>query len=124
MSAIVQENLPFIAVEFTQSAEPSSISLPGLKVGDTLIALNFSGGDSHSPLGGHGWFEGIVTVDDELQQKASTTAPASFRALFVRLSPKSEAEPEADDVKDAVGNTAPTSDHPETTEQPPEGDLK
>lgn len=122
MTANVQENLPFIAVEFAQLAEAGSIDAPGLKVGDTLIALNFAGDVSHPSLSGHGWFEGIVTVDSELQQKAATTDPTAFRALFVRFSPKSEAEPEAE--KDVLDTADLIPEHPETPQQPPEGDLK
>ena len=98
MSASLEARLPFISVEFTQEAASGPVKIPGLKVGDILIALNYLGRDDGHALQGHGWFEGVVTTDDELQQRASTTMPADFRALFVRLPDKVET---SDDVEPA-----------------------
>lgn len=78
------ENISFLTVTFTQLTSPGSVSIPGLKSGDVLVSLNFDPPTGDVTLTGLPWYEGIVTVDDELQQKNSTTTPKGLRALFVR----------------------------------------
>lgn len=54
-------------------------SVPGLKVGDILLANTANGNVYLS-----GWFEPVVTVDDEIQQVAADLSASTFSAVLFR----------------------------------------
>lgn len=78
----------FITVTFPQASSPGAISISGLKVGDVMLSLSFQ--DTGSPRGnasvlGNGWYEAVVSVDDELQQNISTSPSGNvLTAVFYR----------------------------------------
>ena len=68
-------------VTFNGLASAGTISVPGLKIGDRMIALQESNG-TYIPIGG--WSQ-IITVKDELMQSATgDNSSLSFVALFER----------------------------------------
>lgn len=84
MPSTLTINSAIITAAFDEVASPGAISVPGLKVGDTMIALSAPALGPGSLIG-LGWYEAIVSVDDEIQQLTSTTTPGStFTAIFVR----------------------------------------
>lgn len=60
------------------------VSIPGLKVGDWVVARLLL--PSGSPSFGGSPFENVVSVDDELQQTDSITdwSSSTFKTLFFR----------------------------------------
>ena len=68
-----------VRVQFDASALPGPCAVRGLQVGDVLLVLLASDGTA----GNHGFFETVVTVDDELQQRRALVGH-SFDAIFLR----------------------------------------
>lgn len=67
------------SVTFTSSdSAPISVSVPGLKAGDVLLAIEHAG----SSAIGSNWFEAIVSTDDHLYQ--NNGGAASYTAVFFR----------------------------------------
>lgn len=83
-------NAALITATFDEVASPGPVSVPGLKVGDVMLALssvNTTGSFGNGSLMATGFYEAIVTVDDELQQNVPTTSPGNtFTAVFLRVS--------------------------------------
>ena len=82
-------NTAVMSVSFAMVSSPGPVSVTGLKVGDVTIAISFDNTSSpRSPASviGNGFFEAVVSVDDEIQQLVSTTNPGDvFNAVFLRL---------------------------------------
>ena len=68
-------------VTFPGLATSGTVSVPGLKIGDRMIALQESNGTS-LPIGG--WSQ-IITTDDQITQSATgDNSSISLVALFER----------------------------------------
>ena len=84
----VTVNAAILTATFVQAASPGPISVPGLKVGDVMIAISAadtSGSFGNGSLIGTAFYEAVVSVDDEIQQNVSTTTPgATLVATFFR----------------------------------------
>lgn len=73
----------FLKVEFQMATAPGALAVPGLKVGDVMLtAVRL---DQNIDYSGSSFFEAIVSVDDQLQQRVSNTPGGyQFSCLFYR----------------------------------------
>lgn len=90
MTATVLSSIPassasgqIVQAVFEQATAPGPVSIPGLKAGDVMIALADTT-NNNSEIGNN-LYEGIVSADDQLVQKQSTTTPHQMSALFYRI---------------------------------------
>jgi len=75
-----------IQATFQMLNDPGTISVVGLKSGDTILSMITTSQPRNANVVGDGHFEPIISVDDEIQQYASFAGPSptSFVALLYR----------------------------------------
>lgn len=80
------EFVGLIKATLTMRNTTGSISAPGLKVGDKVVAGFVPGPPDgwRSPEGGTGGFEAVITVDDELQVTSNGMGTANWTFLLFR----------------------------------------
>ena len=71
-----------IVVTFNPIAHAGAISAPGLKVGD--VALSFTSYRVNTANDFAGFYEGVISVDDEIQQTSDAITTDTITAAFVR----------------------------------------
>lgn len=69
----------------TNSGSPTTLTVPGLKVGDRRIHLAHDSEPNEDRANAGGNFGYVVTTDDELWQTAGNFSVGTYTAVFIRF---------------------------------------
>lgn len=80
--ATLSIDIALISIAWTSVTSAGAVTVTGLKVGDVVLALN-KDGDNVSHVAS-GWYENVISVDDQIQQLTGGLGGATFTAALYR----------------------------------------